>query len=115
MAAQKLGDGARMPTKEDWEELLDKTTAEWTTLNGVNGRKFTAANGNSLFLPAAGFRWGSELRSAGSFGNYWSSSLYYADYPYVAWYFDFYWVDQYMDRGRDRYYGKSVRPVRSAR
>ena len=111
VAAQKLGDGARMPTKEDWEELLDKTTAEWTTLNGVNGRKFTAANGNSLFLPAAGNRWGSELGGAGSVGNYWSSSL-YADFPYCAWTFYFNSVGQDMCGDPGRGNGFSVRAVR---
>ena len=114
VAAQKLGDGARMPTKEDWEELIDKTTTEWTTVNGVNGRKFTAANGNSLFLPAAGYRWGDELDDAGSYGLYWSSSL-DADDPSGAWDFYFYSGDQRVYRDGRRNGGLSVRPVRSAR
>ena len=110
-AAQKLGDGARMPTKEDWEELIANTTAEWTTLNGVAGRKFTAANGNSLFLPAAGCRWDGELGHAGGHGFYWSSSL-LADYPSYAWRFVFNSGGQYSDYG-SRFYGRSVRAVRS--
>ena len=113
VAAQKLGDDAHMPTKEDWEELIANTTAEWTTVNGVNGCKFTAANGNSLFLPAAGLRWGDELNDAGSLGGYWSSSL-YADFPNYAWDFDFDSDGQGMG-GYNRSYGLSVRPVRSAR
>ena len=114
VAAQKLGDGARMPAKADWDELLDNTTAEWTTENGVAGRKFTAANGNSLFLPAAGYRWGDELDDAGSYGLYWSSSL-DADDPYGAWDFNFYSGDQRVYRDGRRNGGLSVRPVRSAR
>ena len=112
-ATQKLGSGARMPTADEWRELINNTTAEWTTLNGVNGRKFTASNGKSLFLPAAGRRWGGELYFAGEYGNYWSSSL-YADGPYGAWGFRFSSDDQRMGYYY-RYYGPSVRPVRSAR
>ena len=65
----------RMPTKEEWQELYQNTTHTWTTQNGVNGRLFTASNGNSLFLPAAGYRNYSNLGNAGSYGYYWSSSL----------------------------------------
>ena len=111
-AAQKLGSGARMPTKAEWEELLNNTTAEWTQVNGVNGRKFTAANGNSLFLPAAGCRWVGELYGAGEDGNYWSSSL-NADGPYLAWNFSFYSDDQNMYGDYYRGGGRSVRAVRS--
>lgn len=112
-AAQALGSGARMPTEEEWEELINNTTVEWTTVNGVNGRKFTAANGNTLFLPAASYRDGSELSGAGSLGDYWSSSL-FSDYPHRAWYFNFYSDGQRM--GYDsRRYGFTVRAVRPAR
>lgn len=79
-AMATLGSDARIPTKKDWQELIDNTTSEWTSLNGVNGWKFTAANGNTLFLPAAGFRVGSGVNDASSDGNYWSASL-HKDYP----------------------------------
>lgn len=76
-ATAVLGNGARMPTKAEWQELLDNTTTTWTTQNGVYGRKFTAANGNSLFLPAAGcYCEDSQPSSVGRYGFYWSSSLY---------------------------------------
>lgn len=110
-AAQKLGSGARMPTADEWRELINNTTAEWTQVNGVNGRKFTASNGNSLFLPAAGSRYRSELGNAGSRGYYWSSSL-YESYSDGAWYFDFYEGGQDV-YGGDRLNGQSVRAVRS--
>ncbi|MDY6372088.1 MAG: hypothetical protein SPL12_07335 [Bacteroidales bacterium] len=110
-ATQKLGDGARMPTADEWRELIANTTAEWTQVNGVNGRKFTAPNGKSLFLPAAGYRWDGELYDAGEYGDYWSSSL-GADGPDGAWYFGFSSGGQNMYYDT-RYDGQSVRAVRS--
>ena len=109
-ATVNLGGGARTPTREEWQELINNTTTEWTTLNGVNGRKFTAPNGKSIFLPAAGHLYGSELYYAGSLGFYLSSSL-YADHPGIACLFFFGSVGQGMD-GVSRYCGKSVRAVR---
>jgi len=56
------GDKWRMPTITEIQELLDNTTSEWTTQNGVYGRKFTSkSNGNAVFLPAAGYRYGSLI------------------------------------------------------
>ena len=102
-----------MPSDDQWEELLDNTTNVWTTQNGVNGRLFTGNNGNSLFLPAAGYRWDVGLYYVGSGGYYWSSSLDTGS-PYFAW--DFYFYSKYYDMYcsfRDN--GQSVRAVRSAR
>ena len=111
-ATQKLGNGARIPTKAEWEELIDNTTVEWTTVNNVNGKKFTADNGSSIFLPAAGFYREFRLESSGSSGIYWSSSLYNA--PNMAWDF-FVQMDRHGIGESYRYEGLSVRPVRSAR
>ena len=111
-ATANWGPDWRMPTKEEWQELYNNTTVTWTTQNGVSGRLFTAANGNSLFLPAAGYRYRSSLYYAGSHGDYWSSSL-STDYPRYAW-------ELYFNSGdygmyyTDRNAGQSVRPVRSA-
>ena len=100
----------RMPTQVDWQELLNNTTNEWTTQNGVNGRLFTAANGNNLFLPAAGYRYG-DLFDAGIYGYYWASSL-GIYYPYGSWEF-YFWSDFYDTYdSRSRSNGLSVRPVR---
>ena len=104
--------GGRTPTKEEWEELINNTTVTWTTQNGVNGRLFTGTNGNSLFLPAAGFRWESSLNDAGSYGYYWSSSL-GTDLPISAWLFYFHSGGQYVYYS-NRFDGHSVRAVRSA-
>ena len=109
-ATANWGGNWRMPTLEEWQELYNNTTVTWTTQNGVSGKLFTASNGNSLFLPAAGFRDDSSLYSAGSDGYYWSSSL-YPNYSNYAWVLDFdsdYCYVHYYDRN----YGPSVRPVR---
>ena len=99
--------GWRMPTKEEWQELYNNTTCtRWTTQNGVNGWLFTATNGNKLFIPAAGFRGDGELIDDGSYGYYWSSSLYPGE-SCSAWYFCF---ESYM-RGTSRCAGFAVRPV----
>lgn len=106
------GIGWRMPTEAEWEELCSNTTHTWTTQNGVNGRRFTASNGNSLFLPAAGYYDIDELYHAGYFGRYWSSSL-YTDYAIDSWNFYFNSMVNYGMNGSYRYAGFSVRPVRS--
>ena len=108
-ATANWGNGWRMPTKAEFEELYNNTTVTWTQQNGVNGCLFTAANGNSLFLPAAG-RWGDELYFAGDWGIYWSSSL-STGYPDAA--CDFFFYSGYYSVGSNyRDYGLTVRPVR---
>ncbi len=110
-AASNWGSGWRTPTKAQWDELLANTTNQWTTQNGVKGRKFTSKkNGQTLFLPAAGGRWGSELYNTGSDGDYWSRSL-DTDYPSYAWYLGFD-SDNCGMYSSNRSYGFSVRPVR---
>ena len=75
VARAQWGGSWRMPTKAEFQELKDRCTWTWTTYNNVNGYKVTGPNGNSIFLPAAGSRDGSELNSRGSNGDYWSGSL----------------------------------------
>lgn len=104
------GGSWRMPTYEEQDELRNECTWEWTTQNGVNGRKVTGPNGNSLFLPAAGYRLNSRLYDAGSVGGYWSSSLYTSSLIYT-YYLDF--SSDLVDRDyNSRCSGLSVRPVR---
>lgn len=111
-ATQWLGGGARIPTAYEWQELLDNTTGEWTQQNGMNGRKFTAANGCSLFLPAEGFKCNGFNEYYGTVGSYWSASLHELD-PYFAWFVYFDSNVQYMNSNGYRSYGRSVRAVRS--
>ena len=104
-----MGAEWRMSTIAEQEELLNNCTWTWTTQNGVYGRKVTGPNGNSLFLPAAGFRYYGDLYSAGSIGHYWSSSLNEDDLVKAyALGFD---SDDYIWGYDNRYTGKSVRAV----
>ena len=96
------------PSLDQIKELIDNTTSEWTAQNGVNGYKFTGANGGSVFLPAAGLVWDGRLYYVGSYGDYWSSSPYG---EYGAYYLYFgsggaHW--SFNGRG----HGFTVRPVR---
>ena len=107
-ARSNWGSTWRMPTKEEMEELNTECTWRWTTQGGKKGYKVTGPNGRSIFLPAAGNRYGSSLHNAGENGNYWSSSAY--DDTYYAFYLYFYSGDHsvyWLGRG----YGRSVRPV----
>ena len=108
-ASVNHGDKWRMPTYEEITELMHKCTWKWTTQNGVCGHVVTGPNGNSIFLPADGNGYHTILDGAGSFGNYWSSSLNTGS-PRDAYLFGF---DSYgVDWGIvDRYYGFTVRPV----
>ena len=108
------GSGWRMPSKTQFGELTDSsyTTITWTKQNGINGRLITSrSNGNSIFLPAAGTRGASRIELVGSFGGYWSRTLYissqdlahglYFNSEFVSWEYIF-----------GRCNGRSVRPVR---
>ena len=112
-AASVWGSAWRMPSQEQFEELINSsyTTTEWTTQNGVNGRLITSkSNGNSIFLPAAGYRSNSSLIYAGSGGAYWSRTLNESDPGYALDLgFDSSYISSYDSY---RYYGRSVRPVR---
>ena len=110
-ATANWGNDWRTPRKEQWDELMAHTNREWTTMNGVEGWLFTSRrNGKRLFLPAAGYRWDGELNNAGSYGCYWSSSLYTSD-PSYAWSFAFNAGNTGMSCD-GRYDGQSVRAVR---
>ena len=69
-----LGGKWRMPTVEEWTELIEKCQWEVTTQNGVNGMKVTGPNGNSIFIIAAGFK-STEFHWQDKIGYYWSSLL----------------------------------------
>ena len=73
-AAANWGGDWRLPTGKEFQELIDNCDWEWVTQNGHNGYKVTGPNSQSIFLPAAGWRYGAGGGSVGSFGDYWSST-----------------------------------------
>lgn len=103
----------QMPSFDQFRELINSeyTTTTWTTLNGVKGRMIVSkSNGNRIFLPAAGYRSDASLDGAGTYGYYWSRSLNAVD-PLGG--HRLYFNSGNINAGwNDRYYGRSVRPVR---
>lgn len=82
IAVVKMGEGWRMPTGEEMQELLNKCTWEVETINGRNGFRVTGSNGNSIFLPNTGSNFSTEEFAKMNFkhdtstnleyeGNYW--------------------------------------------
>lgn len=69
------GTSWRMPSLKQIQELCDNCSWQCIQRNGVYGQLLTGPNGNTMFLPAAGGRWGSSLDGAGSNGSYWSRTL----------------------------------------
>ncbi len=110
VAHVKWGDGWRMPTKSELQELCENCSWEWTSVNGVNGYKVTGLNGNYIFLPAAGRRDGTEVYYRGSYGYCWSGTLFEYAADRYAYYLDIdssgrVWNSYY------RFLGLTVRPV----
>ena len=101
----------RLPTDAELEELKNKCTWTLTIQNGIKGYNITGINGNSIFLPAAGYRSESSLNGDGDFGHYWSSTptFNYEHYAYALTFYDrekrVYW------EGNNRGKGYSIRPV----
>ena len=65
--------GKKLPSKEDWKELFDNCSYKWNRKR--KGYDVTGPNGNSIFLPAAGYRYGASMYYVGGSGFYWSSSV----------------------------------------
>lgn len=74
VAHVRMGGSWRMPSAVQQHELIGNCTRTFTQQNGVYGILLTGNNGGQLFLPAAGYRLGSGLYNAGSYGYYWSSA-----------------------------------------
>ena len=112
-ATVNWGSDARIPAIGEWIELYSHCSVDWTTLNGVKGLHFTGSNGNSIFLPAAGYLNGNEFNE--NCGNYWSNSR--TIHQRNAWYFGFYYDVGAYSMLNDGYRsgGRSVRAVRSAK
>ena len=95
-----MGGDWHMPTPEQCQELIDNTTSEWTTQDGVNGRLFTSKKDASktIFIPAAGFAWDGSVHYSGGNGGVWSSMLYTGNVDYGQ-------VLGFFSDNADLYYG----------
>ena len=109
-AVQVWGGSWHMPTSVQMEELTANTTYQWTTINGVNGGKFTSKTDsfNYIFLPAAGYWFDNDFNDDGVFGFYWSSSPNGSNHAYSLTFGNGNYKDVYTYL---RKYGYSVRPV----
>ena len=108
-ARHNMGAPCRLPTVGEFQELNAQCDSEWTDEDGVAGRRFTSRiNGNSIFFPASGNRYGTVLYGHGSGGNYWSSSLSSSAGGYGL---SFNSGGVHPAGGNDRFNGFSVRAV----
>ncbi len=82
-ATQALGGDWRLPTYEEWHSLIVNCKPEYLKVNGQTGSLFTAKNGNRLFFPANGYKYGTEVYTPHE-GFYWSSTNSSTDNAYVT-------------------------------
>ena len=109
VATARLGKQWYIPTKTDFEELINNCTWTWTTVNGVNGYEVTGSNGNSIFLPSTGYRDATSYNHDGKSGEYWSSTPHKStEYSYYLCYVE----GSYYTFWNCRYAGRCVRPVK---
>ena len=107
------GDNWCMPTKEQFQELIDNTTAIWTQVDGINGMLLTSNyNGNTLFFSCNGHAADSTIDT--SLSIYWCLSIEVNQSPNGASQMNIYKDENIEDMSTfwiDRYIGCSVRPV----
>ena len=88
-ATANMSSGARTPTKDEWEELIANTTHVYTTIDTTYGILFTGSNGNTMFVPSAGFKYRFfGLYNGNEYGTYWTSSV-RNDFMFEAWFASF--------------------------
>ena len=106
-----MGGDWHMPSPEQISELINNTTSEWTSMDGVDGRLFTSKKdvSKSIFIPIAGYAWDDIVGYNGLYGYIWSSMLSPEDVNYGQYFsFDLGYVYLYDYK---RYYGRSIRGV----
>lgn len=120
IARQNWGGRWRMPTLDNFTELVHECVLTWCSLgNRRRAILVTGPNGKKIVLPVVGYYKDDEIRDDGFMAYYWTSNL-YADYPERAWSIFFGEEDDakvsVFNRidPRDRYQGLSIRPVFSS-
>ena len=114
-ATANWGEGWRMPTESEIQELVKEGIWTWQYLNGVKGYKVTGPSGNSIFLPPAGYRGWDWSEDVGKYGRYWGATASEFKSLGIMYYngatLNFSEGSYYMSCDNFRYYGKCVRPV----
>ncbi len=113
IATAKWGQGWRMPSKENWKELIEK--CKWTREKAfhVYGYRVEGPSGNSIFLPNTGLRFGESISNTDA-GYYWTSEMALNDRECAC----YYYFDGYKHNGIvntrnyvNVYSGRAVRPI----
>lgn len=108
-ARANWGSTWRLPTKTEIEELINRCTYRWTTYGGHKGYIITGPNGNSIFLPATGWRYAVSLGNLEEDGGYWSSTSDESDIRHV---YGLDFSSRHFSRGYySHFYGRPVRSV----
>lgn len=109
VAHVKWGGSWRMPSYDEQDELCNECTWIWTSVDGVNGYKVIGPNGNSIFLPASGYRCGTGgVLERGDRGYYWLALF---EIDSVVHYLTFSSIDCDWTHCYFCYCGCTVRPV----
>jgi len=114
VAHMRLGGNFSMPTSAEFIMLVDSCTWTWqSSFKGKPGYKITGKNGNTLFMPAAGYRSGTNNGDINSRGCYRSSQLVFLpSTTKYNWYLNFNSSSRSVSQsGDDIYLGESIRPV----
>ena len=106
------GQNWRIPSVADYNELMACCVMTVDTLNGIAGRRFIGSNGNSIFLPKAGYysSFGLELRPDNDYSEYWTSHIDFLNSNY-AWTFQWLGIYGYISNPRLREFGYPVRAI----
>ena len=112
-ATSMWGSPWRMPTEDDFNELLNNCTWTPETIGDRKGFR-VSGNGNSIFLPFGGALIEGFLMIDNSQGNFWTSTLYSASeagHPSaMAWRFAISDNQKFLSE-IDGHVGMSIRPV----
>lgn len=109
VASTAWGDTWRMPTIDEFQELISSCNWNFASFNGVNGYLVTGPNKKNIFLPAAAFQQNTTVDNVGDFGDYWSSSI-VEELSGVAHSLG-YSSKSHGTRRYARYAGRTIRPV----